>query len=213
MYRATRTILLTVFVTILFTTIALCQPSEQIAPQSEDDKVIKEATEHFKDKRFDEAIQMLEEPAAANPNKLDVNILLAKALNEKCLRLKQIDDKSYIHLVQRPYRIGKQLAKLHPDRPEPYYVVAKSLLINERLIRAGKAIKKAISNSSPENKDYVQYQVTLADYYAALMEKGDPLAYEKAKKAYLLAIQLKKDDSETTDLIKQKLQKLEKKNK
>ena len=96
----------------------------------------------FKDKRYDEVIRVLLEPASAEPGNFKLNILLAKAQIEKCARLKSKGDKSYKTLIYQPYQKGRMLHKIDKTRPEPYYIVARSLLINNRPYKAERAIKK-----------------------------------------------------------------------
>ena len=90
----------------------------------------------FKDKRYDEVIRLLSEPASAEPGNFKLNILLAKAQIEKCAILKAKGDKSYKTLIHQPYQKGRMLHKIDQTRPEPYYIVARSLLINNRPYKA-----------------------------------------------------------------------------
>jgi tetratricopeptide (TPR) repeat protein len=142
----------------------------------------------FKDKRYDEVIRLLSEPANAEPGNFKLNILLAKAQIEKCAILKAKGDKSYKTLIHQPYQKGRMLHKIDKTRPEPYYLVARSLLINNRPYKAEKAIKKALY-FSPANAEYF---VVLGDTYKAQAEmsrNSDGLlskakdTYEKAMKA------------------------------
>jgi tetratricopeptide (TPR) repeat protein len=93
--------------------------------------------------------------------------------------------------------------------------VAKSLLINNRINRARKTIKKALYYA-PNNADYL---VVLGDTYCATAEKDKRLgedpdcyneSYSKAKNAYERAITIKNDDEFKTK-IEKKIKKISEK--
>ena len=140
----------------------------------------------FKDKMYDEVIRLLSEPASAEPGNFKLNVLLAKAQIEKCAILKAKGDKSYKTLIHQPYQKGQVLHKMDETRPEPYYIVARSLLINNRPYKAERAIKKALY-FSPANAEYF---VVLGDAYKAQAETTrDPDGLlSKAKDTYEKAI-------------------------
>ena len=155
-----------------------------------------QAEELFKEKKYDEVIRLLSGPTSAEPANFKLNILLAKAQIEKCAILKAKGDKSYKSLIQQPYRKGRTLHKIDETRPEPYYIVARSFLINNRPYRAEKTIKKALY-FSPANAEYF---VVLGDAYKAQAEQSvDSDAgelFSKAKDIYEKAIKATKDKSE-----------------
>ena len=140
----------------------------------------------FKDKMYDEVIRLLSEPASAEPGNFKLNILLAKAQIEKCAILKAKGDKSYKTLIHQPYQKGRMLHKIDKTRPEPYYIVARSLLINNRPYKAERAIKKALY-FSPANAEYF---VVLGDAYKAQaeMSRDSDGLLSKAKDTYEKAI-------------------------
>jgi hypothetical protein len=100
------------------------------------------AEELYKEKKYDEVIKILFGPAYDNPSDFRTNVLLAKAQLEKCAILKANGDKSYEELVQHPYVTGRRLHKIDETRPEPYYIVAKALLINNRPDREQRSMEK-----------------------------------------------------------------------
>lgn len=148
----------------------------------------------FKDKMYDEVIRLLSEPASAEPGNFKLNILLAKAQIEKCAILKAKGDKSYKTLIHQPYQKGRMLHKMDETRPEPYYLVARSLLINNRPYKAERAIKKALY-FSPANAEYF---VVLGDAYKAQaeMSRDSYGLLSKAKDTYEKAIKAAKEKSE-----------------
>jgi tetratricopeptide (TPR) repeat protein len=140
----------------------------------------------FKEKRYDEVIRLLSEPASREPGNFKLNVLLAKTQIEKCAILKARGDKSYKTLIHQPYRKGQILHKIDETRPEPYYIVARSLLINNRPYKAERAIKKALY-FSPANAEYF---VVLGDAYKdqAEVSRDSYGLLSKAKDTYEKAI-------------------------
>jgi tetratricopeptide (TPR) repeat protein len=164
----------------------------------------------FKDKRYDEVIRLLSDPASAEPGNFKLNILLAKAQIEKCAILKARGDKSYKTLVHQPYQKGRALHKIDKTRPEPYYIVARSLLINNRPYKAERAIKKALY-FSPANAEYF---VVLGDAYKAQAEmKWDSEALlSKAKDTYEKALKATEEKTkELTSIVEEKVKEVSEK--
>ena len=177
--------------------------------------VYKQAEMLFKKKRYDDVITLLSGPCYNNPTNVELNVLLAKAQVEKCAILKEKGDSSYKTLIKQPYITGKRLHKMFGPKPELYYIVAKSLLINNRINRARKTIKKALYYA-PNNADYL---IVLGDTYCATAEKDkrggeDPdcynESYSKAKDAYEKAITIKNDDEFKTK-VEKKIKKISEK--
>jgi tetratricopeptide (TPR) repeat protein len=164
----------------------------------------------FKDKRYDEVIRLLSDPASAEPGNFKLNILLAKAQIEKCAILKTKGDKSYKTLIHQPYQKGRMLHKMDETRPEPYYIVARSLLINNRPYKAERAIKKALY-FSPANAEYF---VVLGDAYKAQAEmKWDSEALlSKAKDTYEKALKATEEKTkELTSIVEEKVKEVSEK--
>ena len=103
-----------------------------------------EAKALFKEKKYDDVIKILGDSTYAGSTNFKLNLLLAKAQVEKCAILKAKGDISYKTLIHQPYEMGKRLHQINNIHPEPYYIVAKSLLINDRSTRARKTIRKAL---------------------------------------------------------------------
>ncbi len=175
--------------------------SDNFSPRSD---AYAQAEALFKEKKYDDVIRLLLGPDHVEPNDFRLNILLAKAQLEKCAILKEKQDVSYKTLIHEPYRIGRRLHKINKTHPEPYYIVAKSLLINNRARKAGKTIKKAL-RYSPNNAEYL---VVLGDAWSLL---DDPRSFYRAKDAYGRAMSLKKDDEEFRAKIEEKIRKLSEK--
>jgi len=148
----------------------------------------------FKEKKYDEVIRLLSEPASAEPGNFKLNTLLAKAQIEKCAILKAKGDKSYKTLIHQPYQKGRMLHKIDKTRPEPYYIVARSLLINNRPYKAERAIKKALY-FSPANAEYF---VVLGDTYKAQaeMSRNSDGLLSKAKDTYEKALKATEEKAE-----------------
>ena len=167
----------------------------------------------FKEKKYDDVIRLLSGPAYAEPFNFKLNFLLAKAQVEKCAILKAQGDKSYKTLIHEPYRTGRRFHKVDKTLPEPYYIVAKSLLINNRLSRAGRTIKKALY-FSPNNADYL---VVLGDVCHAQAEYTDDSyqanrLFSEAKGAYEKAIKnIGENAKEFRTEVEAKLQKISEK--
>jgi len=169
----------------------------------------------FKERKYNKVINLLLGPCYNNPTNVELNVLLAKAQLEKCVILKAKGDKSYKTLVKQPYINGRRLHKMVRTNPELYYIVAKSLLINNRPHRAARTIKKALY-FAPRNADYL---IVLGDTYCATAEKDkrggeDPdcynESYSKAKDAYEKAITIKNDDEFKTK-VEKKIKKISEK--
>jgi len=148
----------------------------------------------YREKKYDEVIKTLSGPAYAEPSNFRLNILLAKAQLEKCAILKANGDKSYRALVKEPYVTGRRLHKIDKSRPEPYYIVAKALLINNRVDRSIRTIKKALY-FSPNNPEYF---IVLGDAYHVMgdHERGTgerERFFRLAKDAYEKALKFGKD--------------------
>lgn len=169
---------------------------------------LEKGTRLFKQAEYDEAVRVLEKAASSDPYHFETNILLAKALLGKCEMLKHQGNDTYKILVHRPYQIGQRLYRTNPTRPEPYYLVAKSLVINNRPRKAGRTIKKAIYYAGPAHEDYAEYQVVLGDSWMGIMG-DDPRGYARAKKAYQMALSEKSGDPKFVKKIETRLEKLE----
>ena len=166
----------------------------------------------FKEKKYDDVIRLLAGPAYAEPTNFKINILLAKAQVEKCATLKAKGDKSYKILIQQPYETGRRLHKIDKTNPELYYIVAKSLFINNKIRRAIRTIKKALYYS-PGNADYLLVMghgcCVLADH-----EEDSSQAirlFSIAKDVYQKAIEIKKGDEEFRTNIEEKIKNIEEK--
>ena len=165
----------------------------------------------FKEKKYDDVILLLAGPAYVEPTNFKINILLAKAQVEKCATLKAKGDDSYKILIRNPYETGQRLHKLQAH-PEIYYIVAKSLLINNRIMRAIKTIKKALRLST-NNADYL---IVLGDanYILAEHEEDSSQAirlFSIAKDIYQKAIEIKKGAEEFRTNIEEKIKNIEEK--
>jgi tetratricopeptide (TPR) repeat protein len=178
--------------------------------QTSNDTPYDQAMAHYKAREYDEAIKILEGPTASTPYDLPLNALLSKALLDKAEKLKENGDSTNKFIVGRAYTIGLRLYKVFPTKPDPYYIVAKSLVINQRPQKAGKFINKAIYFSSPANEDYPDYQVTLGDVWTELMVIGNPRGYRGAKAAYQMARSLRPKDADFVAKVDRRLELLEK---
>jgi tetratricopeptide (TPR) repeat protein len=178
--------------------------------QTSTDTPYDQALAHYKAGEYDEAIKILEGPTATTPYDLPLNALLSKALLDKAEKLKERGDSTYKQNVGRAYAIGVRLYKVFPTKPDPYYIVAKSLVLNKRPQKAGGFIKKAVYFSSPANEDYADYQVTLGDVWTELMVVGNPRGYRSAKAAYQMARSLHPKDADFVAKVDRRLALLEK---
>ncbi|MBW2568329.1 MAG: hypothetical protein JRD93_01820 [Deltaproteobacteria bacterium] len=187
------------------------------ANSSSSDKpdIYEQAKTLFKEKKYDDVITLLSGSCYNNPTNVELNTLLAKAQVEKCAILKEKGDKSYKAIIKQPYITGVRLHKTIGPRPEFYYIVAKSLLINGRSSRAKKTIKKALYYE-PNNADYL---IVLGDAYCvqAELRKNDEDRYyanqlfSKAKDAYNNALKTRMDDKEFRTIVENKIEQLSEK--
>jgi tetratricopeptide (TPR) repeat protein len=166
----------------------------------------------YREKKYDEVIKTLSGAAYADPSNFKLNVLLAKAQLEKCAILKANGDKSYRALVKEPYVTGRRLHKIDKTRPEPYYIVAKALLINNRRDRSIKTMKKALY-FSPNNPEYF---IVLGDAYHEMGEhekgRGDKERFfGLAKDAYEKAQKFGKDIPGFNATVEQRIDELSKK--
>ena len=164
-------------------------------------------------KQYDDVIRLLGGASLEDPYKFEPNWLLATALLEKCEQLKERGDTGYHHLVRRPYEIGLRLYKSQPSRPEPYYLIARSLTINDRPHKAGKYILKAVYFSSPEHQHYPDFQMVLGDSWTGQMLQGNDRGYARAREAYQKARDLRQGDPDFVTRIDRRLEYLETKRK
>jgi len=187
-------------------------PNEQVllaAGSSATSDPFKRAQALFKEKEYDDVIGLLSGPADAEPNNLKLNILLAKALTEKCFILKTKGDSSYKTLIKKPYQIGRRIHKIDETLSEPYYIVAKCLLVNDRIYRAIKTVKKALY-FSPDNAEYLLVLGDACCRYSEHLE--DPYQARRylhaAQDAYQKAIKIRKDDKGLKAEIEKKIREL-----
>ena len=183
--------------------------------QSSQSDLYAQAEKLFKERKYNKVINLLLGPCYNNPTNVELNVLLAKAQLEKCVILKAKGDKSYKTLVKQPYISGRRLHKMVRTNPELYYIVAKSLLINNRPHRAARTIKKALY-FAPRNADYL---IVLGDtYYAqAKAKKDDEDQYyanqliSKAKDAYNNALKTRSDDDVFRVVVEKRIEQLSEK--
>jgi len=137
--------------------------------------------------------------------------LLAKAQVEKCAILKEKGDVAYKTLINQPYDTAQRLDKIRAHQ-DLYYITAKSLLVNDRPVRAINTIEKAL-RFAPDNTDYM---LVLADAYCAradFFDKGEKDSIRstqlrsKANDIYEKIIEISKDD-ELKIKVKEKMKKL-----
>lgn len=183
---------------------------------SDQPDVCEQAEMLFKEKKYNDVITLLSGPCYNNPTNVELNILLAKAQVEKCAILKAKGNNSYKAIIKQPYITGRRLHKMFGPKPELYYIVAKSLLINNRVYRARRTIKKALYYA-PNNADYL---IVLGDAYCAQAEarrKDDEDRYyanqlfSKAKDAYNNALETRRDDEEFRTVVEKRIEQLSEK--
>lgn len=94
---------------------------------------------------------------------------------EKCEILKERGGNAYKALAMRAYKRGRVLYRMHPNNPEPYYIIAKSRVFLNRTMKALDTLKRGL-RMSPNNTDML---VLLGDIYATDQDKR-----QKAIEAY-----------------------------
>ena len=143
-------------------------------------------------KDYGAVIALLSDKAFRNPNDFQLNLLLARAEVEKCEQQKESDDNAYKTALRNVYQRGQRLYNMNRSHPEPYYIVAKSLYLNDKAAKAYGIVRKAVYYE-PLNP---YYQLLYGDLimeqaatwkgdrdgadYAAKMYKEATAAYEKA---------------------------------
>jgi hypothetical protein len=195
---------------MLWTGIAAAQSDAAESDQRSD--VYEQALTLYHQGLYDDAIKQLQGPSATDPYDEKINGLLARAYLDKCEMLKKIGDKNYRYYIKSPYVIGIRLLKAKPTQPEPYYLVAKSLLLNNRPLKASRSIEKAIYYAGPQHKNYCLYWETKGDCWTDMMVKRkDMRGHGYAKKSYQTALSAAKDDAEAVARIRAKIVSLDKK--
>ena len=137
------------------------------AGDSDQSDVYEQAEAAFREKNYGEVIRLLSGPANAEPGNFKINILLAKAEVEECERLKGEGNPAWKTLVFNPYNRGRRLHAIDKTRPEPYCVVARALIINNRPDKALRVIRKGLY-FAPNNPEYL---MVMGDAYKAKAEK------------------------------------------
>jgi hypothetical protein len=171
-----------------------------------DPDFLESAKLHYRNGRYDQAIALLAGPATADPLDFDINVLYAKALLSKCAKLKKLKDVFYKELVYRGYEIGIRLNKNAPGKPAPYYLIAKSLLINDRSAKALPSIEKAIYFASSEDEDYGSFLEILGD--CQHIEAGsDKAKLKEAISSYKAALEKGSQEQDFSERLKKKLKK------
>lgn len=197
---------------MLWTGVAAAQ--SDAADSDQGSAVYEQALTLYRQGQYDDAIKLLQGPSATDPYDEKINGLLARAYLGKCEKLKAAGDKNYRYYVKSPYVIGYRLVKAKPTLPEPYYLIAKSLLLNNRPLKASRSIEKAIYFAGAQHQDYCLYWETKGDCWAELMvKKKDTRGFGYAKKSYEMALSAAKDDAETVARLKAKIEDLREKDK
>ena len=165
---------------------------------------------------YDAVIHMVQELALSNPLDLIINWLLASAQLEKCELMKINHDANYKYLVMQPYEIGLRLLRPFSSRPEPYYLIARSLTLNDRPRKAYDYIKKALELSPPEHRWYAEFLMVLGDSFSGQLKKAgmargakDQDFYVEAMEAYTESSELRENDPVFCARIKKRMEVLE----
>jgi hypothetical protein len=195
------------------------QPTVLAQEGSSTSELLEQSAALLEKRDYDSVIRLLEGPALSDPSNFEINWLLSSALLEKCELMKRSSDEKYKHLIMRPYEIGSRLLKIYPHRPEPYYLIARSLTINNRFHKAGGYILKAIHFSTPLHKNYADFQMVLGDSCFGQMVQSTKhrpaeghkktALYIRAREAYKNARELRKDDPIFLERINRRLKWLE----
>jgi len=130
---------------------------------------------------FEAAIATVESGLQQHPYNFELEVTLAKVLLAQSDFAKSMHS-DYKKLVKRPYKMGKQMYKADPYRPDPYFIVARSLIIIGQYQRAGKTIQKALYFARGQHPDLALYYEVLGDAWQGI--EGDARAYPRAKAAY-----------------------------
>ncbi|MEJ2040060.1 MAG: hypothetical protein P8X55_14175 [Desulfosarcinaceae bacterium] len=208
MKKRITTALILMAVGLFWTSLALGQSNATDAGQ--ENGAYDQARALYQQGQYDEVVKLLAGPAAANAYDLKINVLLARAMIAKCARMKAAGDKAYRYEIKQPYIIGIRLFKGNPTLPEPYYLIAKSLLINNRPYKASRFIEKAIYFSGPQDPHYPEYMMTKGDCWVGIMARKDRRGYDHAKKSYEMALSAAGEDSPLSARLKARLENLEK---
>jgi predicted Zn-dependent protease len=134
-----------------------------VSEKPSDSDLYGRAEDLFKQKAYQEVVRILSGPASDQPGNFKMAILLSKAELKECERLKADGDATYRVLVHKPYNRAALLLRIDKRHPEPYFIAAQALVINQRPQKALSFIRKALY-FKPNNPEYLMVQ---GDAYAA----------------------------------------------
>jgi len=174
--------------------------------QAEED-IYAKAQRLYKEQQFSDMISLLRGHCEDNLYDMKANVLLAEAYLEQVEIMKNLGDKGYKELVNKPYLISRRFVSSQPDNPDGLYLAGRSFVLNERATRGLKYIKKAIKIS---NKEVCEYYITFGDaildvvayHGGGAMAAGSEYDRYDAISAYEKAIELAQ-----IDWLKEKAQK------
>ncbi|HEX9191606.1 MAG TPA: hypothetical protein VF847_05880, partial [Candidatus Deferrimicrobiaceae bacterium] len=98
----------------------------------------------YRDGRAAEAVTAFENLSGKNPADDSLKVWKALAWLEQARQMREEKKPGYQALVERSYAVLKPLAGRQSDNPDWYYAVAKAYWLNNRSMKADKALKKAI---------------------------------------------------------------------
>ena len=165
-------------------------------------------------KEYDAVIGLLSDDAFRNPGDFEVNLLLARAQVEKCELQKESGDSSYRMSLQGIYQRGQRLYIMNRAHPEPYYIVAKSLYLNNRASKAYDVVRKAVYYAPHDPHYQLLYGDLSVEQAETWRDDRDSRGYvtsmyEQALGAYKVALDGFKDDEALQEKIRAKITRVE----
>lgn len=166
-------------------------------------------------KEYGAVISLLSDKAYQHPNDFELNLLLARAEVEKCEQQKVSGDNSYKASVMSVYQRGQRLYNMNRNHPEPYYIIAKSLYLNDRAPKACDIARKAVY-FAPFDPHYQLFYGDLLMERAATwqddLDSADYVAktYKEAMTAYEKALYNTKLDEGLQKKIRAKIERIHK---
>ena len=162
------------------------------------------------------AIALIEPYCEENQEDVTAKIIYAKALLNRCEKLKEERDEEYEAAVFKPFRIGQNFIKRYQSEKkylsEGYYICARAYWINNRPRKAVKCLDAAIATAPDLQIKYYIFRTNVCEemarkYYKAkryrnsraAMDGKSKNSYKKAKKSFEELVNIVTDDQDKAE--------------
>lgn len=137
----------------------------------------------FNENKYTTVIKLLKKKASEDTCQNTILFYYSRALLKKCQRMKENNNSEYQKLVYKPFEIGKRMIRKNRQSHTGYYIIAKSLLVNEDPAQGCEYIEKAL-HYKPDNYSYQKLKGKLYLERASMLhDKDRALHYLKTSKS------------------------------